>query len=79
MRPRSLRPCGVQQALSACRPGTPERGLLGVPHFDFAFKGSERSSKLGPVANNGENIVYTAQVGLHDLGHTACCGSPVLV
>ena len=33
MRPWQLRPCGRQQALSACRPGTPKWGLLGVPPF----------------------------------------------
>ena len=33
MRPRHLRPCGRQWALSACRPGTPKWGLLGVPPF----------------------------------------------
>ena len=31
MRPRNLRPCGRQRALSACRPGRPLWGLLGVP------------------------------------------------
>ena len=31
MRPRNLRPCGRQRALSACRPGWPVCGLLGVP------------------------------------------------
>ena len=30
MRPR---PCGRQRALSACRPGAPKWGLLGVPPF----------------------------------------------
>ena len=33
MRPRQLRSCGRQRALSACRPGTPKWGLLGVPPF----------------------------------------------
>ena len=33
MRPRHLRPCGRQGALSACRSGTPKWGLLGVPPF----------------------------------------------
>ena len=33
MRPRQLRPCGRQRALSACRLGTPKWGLLGVPPF----------------------------------------------
>ena len=33
MRPRHLRLCGRQRALSACRPGTPKWGLLGVPPF----------------------------------------------
>ena len=33
MRPRHLRPCGSQRTLSACRPGTPKWGLLGVPPF----------------------------------------------
>ena len=49
MRPRNLRPCGMQQALSACRPTRCTLVALG-------FNGSERVSKLGPVANNGENI-----------------------
>ena len=31
MRPRNLRPCGRQRALSACRPGRPVWRLLGVP------------------------------------------------
>ena len=31
MRPRNLRPCGRQRALSACRPWRPVWGLLGVP------------------------------------------------
>ena len=31
MRPRNLRPCGRQRALSACRPRRPVWGLLGVP------------------------------------------------
>ena len=31
MRSRNLRPCGRQRALSACRPGKPVWGLLGVP------------------------------------------------
>ena len=50
---------------------------LGHPNVTYCvyplalgFKGSERGSKLGPVANNDENIAYTAQVRIHDLGHT---------
>ena len=78
MRPRSLRPCGMQRAMSACRPGTPKWDLLGEP-VALGFKGSERGSKLGPVAKNGENIAYTAHVRLHDLGHTACRGSLIWV
>ena len=31
MRPRNLRSCGRQRALSACRPRRPVWGLLGVP------------------------------------------------
>ena len=31
MRPRNLRPCGRQRALSAYRPGRHVCGLLGVP------------------------------------------------
>ena len=79
MRPRSFRPCGMQRALSACRPGTPEWGLLGVPPLLWVLRGQKGASMLGPVVNNGENISYTAQVRLHDLGHTACRGSLVCV
>ena len=31
MQTRNLRPCGIQRTLSACRPGTPVWGLLGIP------------------------------------------------
>ena len=33
MLPRYLRPCGRQRALSACRPGTQEWGLVGCFGF----------------------------------------------
>ena len=49
------------------------------PIVALGFKGSERGSKFGPVANNSESIAYTAQVRLHDLGHTACRGPLVWV
>ena len=59
MRPRNLRPCRMQRALSACRRGQPEWGLLGVP-LCCEFYGIRKGSKLGPVANNGD---YFASLG----------------
>ena len=47
-------------------------GLTRCPLFALGFKGSERVSKLGPVANNGENIASGRQslgmcLGIFDL------------
>ena len=39
MRPRKLRPCGRQLALSACSPGRPVWGLVGVPPLLWALRG----------------------------------------
>ena len=60
---------------------------LGIPRWDFLgvlprlwiLRGQKGESKLGPVANNGENIANTAQVRLHNPGHTACRGSLIWV
>ena len=65
MQHRSSRPCGMQRALSACRPGTPKWGLPCTP-VALGFTGSESvcvggGLKLGPVANNGENITSGRQ------------------
>ena len=51
----------MQRALSACRLGTPEWGLLGVLSLLWVFMGSGSGSKLGPVANNDENIASGRQ------------------
>ena len=39
MRPRNLRPCGRQRALSACRPRRPVWGILGVAPLLRAIRG----------------------------------------
>ena len=39
MRPRNLRPCVRQRTLSACRPGRPVWGLLGVPPLLRVIRG----------------------------------------
>ena len=49
MRSRNLRSYGRQHALSACIPGRPVWGLLVVP-LALSYKGSEWSSKMGPVS-----------------------------
>ena len=41
MRPRNLRPCGMQQVLSKCRPGTPEWGLQGVLPLLWVLRGQK--------------------------------------
>ena len=45
MRPRSLRPRGMQRALSACRPVTPEWALLGVPPLLWVLRGRKGGQK----------------------------------
>ena len=51
----------MQRTLSACRPGTPEWGLLGVPPLLLVLRGQKRVSKWGSVVNNGENIASEGQ------------------
>ena len=41
MRPRNLRPCGMQQVLSEFRPVTPVWGLLGVPQLLWVLRGQK--------------------------------------
>ena len=40
---------------------TPERGLLGVPLLFWILRGQKGLSKLGTIANNGENIASGRQ------------------
>ena len=49
---QNLLPFGRQRALSACRPGRPVRGPLGVTPLLLSKKGSEGGSMVGSVANN---------------------------
>ena len=53
----------MQRALSACRPGTPKWSLLSVHPFLWVLRDQKGGggSKLGPVANNGENIASGRQ------------------
>ena len=46
MRPRIRRPCGMQRALSACRPVTPKWGLLGEPPLLWVLRG-QKGVKVG--------------------------------
>ena len=41
MRPRNLRPFGMQRSLSACKSGTLEWGLLGVPPLLWVLRGQK--------------------------------------
>ena len=61
MRPRNLRPCGRQWALSACRPLEACMGPTRCTPVALSYKGSEGGSKLGPVANNGKHIASGRQ------------------
>ena len=46
MQPRNLWACGRQWALSACRPGRPVWGLLGIPSLLWVLRG-QKGLKVG--------------------------------
>ena len=50
MRPLNLRPCGMQRALSSCRPGT-----IRCTPFPCVIRG-QRGLKRSHVANDDDNI-----------------------
>ena len=63
----------MQRALTACRPVTPEWGPTKYNLVTLGFKGSERGSKLGPVANNCENIATLRQcLGMQSWNFRPC-------